>query len=113
FPAAETLGDTVDHAAISPDKQWHHVALNTDFTGLHRIELTDGSAGTRLGFSDGPPMTVRATSDEPVVFTGRWSLYFYVPKGTSVVGGYSSSVGTLHDPDGKPAFTFSNKPGYF
>jgi hypothetical protein len=113
YPAAETLGAAVAHAAVEPDEQPHSVAMKTEYTGLHRIELADAAAGTRLNWDEGQPMTVRATADEPAVFTGRWNLYFYVPKGTRVIGGYSSAVGTLHDADGKSAFTFSTKPGYF
>jgi hypothetical protein len=113
YPAAETLGAAVAHAAVPPDKEGRDIVLKTDFAGLHRIELTDATAGTRAGWNEGQPMTVRATADEPAVFSGRWNLYFYVPRGTRIIGGYSSAVGTLRDPDGKPIFTFSNKPGYF
>jgi hypothetical protein len=47
-------------------------------------------------------------------FRGRWSLYFYVPKGTRAVGGWASRIanwaprisGTLLDADGRKVHDF-------
>ena len=47
---------------------------------------------------------------------GRWDLYFYVPRGTAVVGGYSNSTrGRMLDGDNKVVFDFStmHAAGYF
>src|SRR5262249_32185937 len=49
----------------------------------------------------------------PTDFHGRWSLYFYVPKGTKVIGGFASGQGNLLDPTGKKVHTFDGPPGYF
>jgi hypothetical protein len=40
-------------------------------------------------------------------------VYFYVPRGTRVIGGFSDGPGELHNPDGKSVHTFSDAPGYF
>ncbi len=48
--------------------------------------------------------------------SGRWDLYFYVPQGTKLVGGYSDSTrGRMLDGDGKLVFDFSSMDaaGYF
>ena len=58
-------------------------------------------------------MTVCSSPAEPAGFHGRWSLYFYVPKGTKTVGGFSDGVGTLLDGQGNKIHTFDGKPGYF
>jgi hypothetical protein len=43
----------------------------------------------------------------------RWSLYFYVPKGTKTVGMFASGSGTLRDGSGATVFTFDRqKPGF-
>lgn len=42
--------------------------------------------------------------DFPASISGRWSLYFYVPKGTKKIGLYSAAgAGQLLRPDGSPA----------
>lgn len=43
----------------------------------------------------------------------RWTLYFYVPQGTKVIGGFADGAGELHNPDGTTAHTFGDVPGYF
>jgi hypothetical protein len=58
-------------------------------------------------------MTLISRPDAPATLAGRWSLYFYVPKGTKVIGGYSSGVGDLLDGAAKKVHTFDKKPGYF
>ena len=62
------------------------------------------------------PFTIRSTLDDQMRLGGRWDLYFYVPDGTKVVGGYTSStVGRLLDGKGNEVFDFSgmDAPGYF
>ncbi len=106
----------VDNAAVPPDKQEHEVILRTTLPGLHRIEIADATAGTSMVWPDGLPMTVESSFDAWAQFTARgslWSLYFYVPKGTRVVGGYAVGSGTMLDGDGRIVKTFDNSSGYF
>ena len=61
-------------------------------------------------------MTLRSSMDQVPNLQGRWSLYFYVPKGTRTVAGYSANdKGTLRDPDGQVVFDFASmkEAGYF
>lgn len=113
YPVAETEGKAVASAAIAPDKQEHPIELKTTYSGLHRLEVSDGAAGTALAFPDGLPVTVCSSFETPATFYGRWSLYFYVPRGTTVIGGYASGQGTLLDPNGKEAHRFGERPNYF
>ncbi|MBI1832685.1 MAG: DUF4838 domain-containing protein [Planctomycetes bacterium] len=113
FPAEEVEGKSVSEAKIAPDKMDHAITLKTTFKGLHRIEVSDHSAGTRTSWPDGLAMTLVSRPEAPVNFAGRWSLYFYVPKGTKVIGGYASGVGDLLDGAGKKVHTFDKKPAYF
>src|SRR5262249_35038298 len=76
-------------------------------------EVSDHAAGTALTWADGLPLTVASCPEAPTAFHGRWSLYFYVPKETKVIGGYSSGQGTLLNGSGKVVHTFEAKPGYF
>lgn len=113
YPTAEPEGKAVAQAEVAPDKKERPVELKTTFAGLHRVEISDGSAGTSVTLPDGLPATVCSSFEAPAAFHGRWSLVFYVPKGTKVVGGYASGVGTLLNAEGKEAFKFGAKPGYF
>lgn len=113
FPVAEPEGKSVAHAEVTPDKAEHPLTLKTTFGGLHRVEATDSGAGTSVGWAAGVPMTVLSSPESPGDFHGRWSLYFYVPKGTREVGGFASGPGTLLDGSGKKVRDFDGKPGYF
>ena len=113
FAAAETEGKPVAEAVIPPDRQEHEITLKTTFPGLHRLEMADRTAGTYVAGSPGRALTVPATPEAPAVFVGRWSLYFYVPKGTKVVGGYAAGAGALLDGSGKQIHLFDKRPAYF
>ncbi|WP_223911151.1 DUF4838 domain-containing protein [Geobacter sp. AOG1] len=113
YPSAETKGEAVAKASVAPDKQPHNILLKTAFTGAHRLEVQDASAGTGVQWPDGLPMTVQSSRDSPEEFALRWSLYFYVPKGTKEVGGYTSGPGVLLDGHGKQVYVFDKNPGYF
>ena len=116
FPIAETGGNSVAKGEAAPDKQPHQVQLKSTFDGLQRIHISDGSAGTSVDWPAGMPMVMESSMDDaPSLVGGRWTMYFYVPKGTKIIGGYRSAVGTLKSPDGKTAlaFTGDNNPGYW
>lgn len=98
---------------VPPDKDSHAAVLKFPGAGLHRVEVEDGGAGTHIAWPEGWPLAVCSSRDEPAEFHGRWSLFFYVPKGTKVVGGYSSGVGQLLDADGQTVHEFAGRPGYF
>lgn len=113
FPVAEPEGKAVAHAAAAPDKAEHPYTLKTTFAGLHRVEVTDAGQGTNVFWPAGRPVAVVSSPDAPADLHGRWTLYFYVPKGTKQVGGFASGPGVLLDPAGKKVHEFDAKPGYF
>jgi len=113
YPAAEPELKGVAHVEIAPDKQEHAVELPTSFTGLQRIEIGDETAGTAVTWPEELPLTVVSSRDHPAPLQGRWSLYFYVPKGTKIVGGFAQGEGELWDGHGKLAQAMGAKPGYF
>ncbi|HYH68602.1 MAG TPA: DUF4838 domain-containing protein [Urbifossiella sp.] len=113
FPVAEPEGKAVAHADVTPDKADHPFALKTTFAGLHRVEVTDAGQGTNVLWPAGRPVTVVSSPDAPADLHGRWTLVFYVPKGTKQVGGFASGPGALLDPAGKKVHEFDAKPGYF
>ena len=100
-----------------PDGKTYDVVLQTPHAGLHRVETVDGGDFTHIEWPAGMPVTVESGIDTPGVtsqFRGPWTLYFYVPRGTAVVGGWSSRVanwaprpsGRLLDADGHEVLDF-------
>lgn len=79
---------------------------------MHRIEIEDRRAGSKLELPVGVP-TLNATFDQTADLSGRHNLYFYVPKGTTVVGGFAEGPGRLVNGSSKKVHEFEGKPGYF
>lgn len=115
-PQEVTL-DAVDHDdSVPPDGEQRTVVLSSPYRGLHRLDWNDGSDMTRVVFPRNLPLTIRSTLEEPMRLGGRWDLYFYVPRSTSVVGGYTDSTrGQMLDGDNNVVFDFStmDAAGYF
>jgi len=98
---------------VAPDKTEHAITLTPKTNGLHRIRLTEGSAGTTVDWDATVPITFESSLPRRPVFNGRWSLYFYVPKGTKSIGGFSSGDGVLRDSANTVVHKFVDKAGYF
>jgi hypothetical protein len=114
FPSGETMGAAVAQAEVAGDQKPVPIELATDEKGLARIEVSDRGRGTRIVWPAGIAVTVPATRESPANYNGRWTLYFYVPRGTKVVGGYASAgAGDLLDADGRKVHTFGREAGYF
>lgn len=117
YAQAEATLDAVDtDNSVPPDGIERTVRLSSPYSGLHSIEWNDGSDQTQVVWPADIPWTVRSSIEEPMRLGGRWDLYFYVPRGTKIVGGYTDSTrGELHDSQGNLLFDFSqmDSPGYF
>jgi len=109
----------LDTAEAVNDKQPHEVELKTPFKGLHRVEVRSQRQGAAVSWAQGIPVSYASSIEEPVTLSHRVDMYFYVPKGTKVIGGFAQGVGALRGGDGspKPIFTFTKeefeKGGYF
>ncbi|MFG0262628.1 MAG: DUF4838 domain-containing protein, partial [Novipirellula sp. JB048] len=115
--AKETSLDAVDRDdSVPPDGEQRRIVLTSPYDGLHRLQWNDGSDMTSVVGPPELPWTVRSTLEDPMRLGGRWDLYFYVPRGTQVVGGYTSSIrGKMLDGDNHVIFDFGEMEaaGYF
>jgi len=103
----------VARGSSAPDGVERPVVLRAKQSGLHKITVSDGNDATRVRWPAGTSMTVLSSRRERASLSGRWSLYFYVPKGTKVVGLFADGGGSLRDGAGKTVFTFDGrKPGF-
>ena len=91
--------------SVPPDGKERTVKLKLEEPGIYRIDLEDGSDMTKVTWPAGQRMSWKMSlEDFPAKITGRWTLYFYVPKGTKMIGLYSAAgAGQLLDPDGNVA----------
>lgn len=117
YSPKEVSLDAVDRDdSVPPDGKQRRIVLKSPYEGLHRLEWNDGSDKTQVALPTDLPLTIRSTLEDPMRLSGRWDLYFYVPKGTRVVGGYTDSVqGIMLDGDSKTVFNFGTMKaaGYF
>lgn len=98
--AEAEVGAAADKSATPPDKQVHGVQLRASLEGLQRIEVSDGIAGTEVTWREGMPMVIESSLANKATIFKAWSLYFYVPKGTRVVGGYGDGEVKVLDGSG-------------
>ncbi|MBS3764368.1 MAG: DUF4838 domain-containing protein, partial [Planctomycetes bacterium] len=99
----------IQDVIISPDGKGktHEVVFKTPHNGLHKIQWTDHSDMTYIEWPPGQPMTFRSSLNDAEHPQHRWNRYFYVPKGTKVVGGFTTSTnGVLLNASGKKVFDF-------
>lgn len=113
-----TLEPVAQDESVPPDGQEYRVTLRSPFGGLHTLEVSDGSDMTALDLPDDLPVTIRSSMDDPPgnSLFGRWTLYFYVPRGTKVVGGFTEDqTGLMRDGQGKLVLDFGKleQAGYF
>lgn len=116
--AEATLEPVAQDESVPPDGRQHWVSLRSPYDGLHTLEVSDGSDMTELVFPEDMPLTVRSSIDDPPgnTLTGRWTLYFYVPSGTRIVGGFTDqTTGRMRAADDSVVLDFAEleRPGYF
>jgi hypothetical protein len=111
-----TLEAVAVDESVPPDGETRTVTLKSPYAGLHTLEVSDGSDRTSLTIPDELPLTVPSSQEERARLGGRWTLYCYVPRGTTVVGGYAAdNTGQLRDSAGQIVFDFTRQraAGYF
>lgn len=108
----ETIGfRSIDSAEIPEDQQWHDVRFTAKQKGLYRITWSEGLSGTEVRWPDDLPRTVLTSEGSPKQVSGRHSWYFYIPKGTRILGAYSeAAAGGLYDADGQQVLDFKETP---
>jgi len=124
-PLEVTLNAAATDESYKPDGKEYAITLKTPHAGLHRIESLDGGDYTRIAWPADMPVTIESGIDTPDVtshFRGPWTMYFYVPKGTKLVGGWASRVanwaprvsGKLLDAEGREVLDFGKgEDGWF
>jgi hypothetical protein len=115
----EVLVEPVDtDESVPPDGNTYEITLRSPYSGLHTLIMNDGNDRTMLEWERGHPMTMHTGINSAFSFEREVELYFYVPKGTKVVGGYVDrhSHTTIFDSEGNEYTDWRNEDeneGYF
>lgn len=109
----ETLA--AEDRSVPPDGNRHEVALAVKEPGLYRLTISDGNDRTLVEWKAGQSMVVRSTVDEPMNqhYTDLWQMYFYVPKGTKVLGLFGGEHGEVRDSAGRAVFLLNGRDPNF
>jgi hypothetical protein len=105
---AETLA--AEDRSVPPDGKEHAVSLAVKEPGLYKLILSDGMDRTAMRWNSALPLTIKSTLDEPMnSHYANWQLYFYVPKGTKILGLFGGERGEVHDAAGRSVFNFEGR----
>jgi len=108
----ETL--TATDRSVPPDGVERAVKLTAKEAGLYKITVSDGGDRTQVKWPAGQPMTVPSTLAEPMnAHYSQWALYFYVPKGTKVIGLFGGEHGEVRDSQNRPHFWLNGRAPNF
>jgi hypothetical protein len=100
--------------SVPPDGIERTVKLIAGEAGLYKIVVHDGGDRTRVTWPAGQRMTVISSVDTPInAHYASWMLYFYVPKGTKVIGFHGGGHGEIHDSAGRPLFWLNGRQANF
>jgi hypothetical protein len=100
--------------SVPPDGVERAVKLVVPEAGLHRIVVNDGEDRTLVAWEAGLPVTVESSEAAPLNRAyGSWEMYFYVPKGTAVVGLFGGEHGEVRDADGRPLLWLNGRERNF
>ncbi len=100
--------------SVPPDGVERTVKLVAKQTGLHRITVNDGGDRTQITWPADQVITVSSTVNEPINRHYRqWMGYFYVPKGTRLIGLFGGGHGELRDSQNRPHFWLNGRERNF
>lgn len=100
--------------SVPPDGAQHVVKLAAREPGLHKLVVNDGNDCTLVTWKPGLPMAVLSSQDAPMNrHHGMWMAYFYVPRGTKLLGLFGGEHGEVHDARGRPVFWLNGRERNF
>ncbi|MEA3208277.1 MAG: hypothetical protein QOE70_1334 [Chthoniobacter sp.] len=110
----ETL--VAEDRSVPPDGHEHTVAVPVQTPGVYKVALDDGKDRTLVKLASPLPWTIKSSESEPMsaFYTEPWSLCFYVPRGTKLIGLFGGEHGEVRDSAGRPVFSLNERnPNYY
>ncbi len=101
--------------SVPPDGVERIIRFAIAEPGLYRVDVNDGMDLTQVTWPATQVMTWKMTLEEqPRMISGRWSLHFFVPRGTRKIGLYlDAGGGSILCPDGTTALKITRQNGTF
>jgi hypothetical protein len=110
------IDEPVDQLDVKDDQQSHQIHLSSPYAGIHRLEI-ENRGRALLSWPQGQRVNIPVSPGDKTNLIGEnYTMYFYVPTGTKIIGGFSETKsGTIESPLGKTVFNFKEmeKPDYF
>ncbi|MEY4393639.1 MAG: hypothetical protein RL595_888 [Planctomycetota bacterium] len=101
-------------SSVPPDGKERKIAISLRESGLYKILVRDGQDKTQVKWPQNQIMTVQSTQDEPMNrFYAMWMGYFYVPKGTKIIGFFGGEHGEVRDSQDRPHFWLNGREANF
>ncbi len=101
-----------EDSSVPPDGKTRSVILKPKQPGLHKIVINDGNDMTRVKWAEDLPMTMKSSGTAPARLNIKL-VYFYVPKGTKVLGFYGSLARvSIVAPNGKVLLQLKKFKGF-
>ncbi len=99
--------------SVPSDKNEHSITLIPRHPGLHRLEINDGSAGTTVRFPENLAVSIPIETESAPSISGNF--YFYVPKGTTLLGFYAQAKRgrLIHPGGGKEGYNLAGHNGFY
>lgn len=107
----ETL--VAEDRSVPPDGKERIVKLQSRKAGLHKITISDGGDLTRVVWPEGAVMVLKTSAETPMRVNGRWTMHFYVPKGTQKIGFFATGPGSVVNPEGKVVCNLNKGKGSY
>lgn len=108
----ETLVET--NTSIPPDGVERTLKFALKQPGLYKIAVKDGNDRTMVNWPKEQFMTIASTQENPMNrFYGLWMGYFYVPKGTKMIGLFGGEHGEVRDSQDRPHFWLNGREPNF
>ena len=101
--------------SVPPDGKEHTVKLAVKEPGLYQLAVNDGMDRTQVKIKTDLPLVVPSTADAPMnKHHGMWMMYFYVPKGTKMIGLFGGEHGEVQDSQHRTVFWLNGrKPNFY
>ena len=104
----ETL--VAEDRSAPPDGKEHAVKLTARDAGLYRLTVSDGMDRTQVKLPADLPVVIPSTEAAPMnAHHGQWMGYFYVPKGTKVIGLFGGDHGEVQDSRNRTVFWLNGR----
>lgn len=108
----ETLVHT--DSSVPPDGKERKLIIPLKEGGLYKVVIKDGQDKTLVKWPENQIMSIVSTRDEPMNrFYAMWMGYFYVPKGTKVIGLFGGEHGEVRDSKDRPHFWLNGREPNF